>query len=108
MIILSVSDPQHNGVIAYANGGNLAAALNFANSDLAFRKADMFLGNFNGFNTYDIESPKKLRVLATTGDRRSPLAPDAPTFAEAGLAGRQSARLSAARAPLCRWPRARR
>ena len=29
----------------------------------------------------------KLRVLAVTGDKRSPLAPDAPTFAEAGLAG---------------------
>src|SRR5262249_39914323 len=27
--------------------------------------ADMFLGNFNGFNAYDIESPKKLRVLAS-------------------------------------------
>jgi tripartite-type tricarboxylate transporter receptor subunit TctC len=29
----------------------------------------------------------RLRVLAVTGDKRSPLAPDAPTFAEAGLAG---------------------
>ena len=39
--------------------------LNFANSDLAFRRADMFLGNFNGFNTYDIETPKKPRLLAS-------------------------------------------
>jgi hypothetical protein len=46
-------------------GGNLASSLDFANSDLAFRKADMFLGNFHGFNTYDIESPKKPRVLAS-------------------------------------------
>ena len=38
---------------------------NFANSDLAFRSADMFLGNFNGFNTYDIETPKKPRLLAS-------------------------------------------
>jgi tripartite-type tricarboxylate transporter receptor subunit TctC len=29
----------------------------------------------------------KLRVLATTGDRRAPIAPGAPTFAEAGLGG---------------------
>ena len=28
-------------------------------------KADMFIGNFNGFNTYDIESPKKPRLLAS-------------------------------------------
>ena len=27
------------------------SAIDFANSDIAFRKADMFLGNFNGFNT---------------------------------------------------------
>ena len=39
------------------------SAIDFANSDIAFRKADMFLGNFNGFNTYDIESPKKPRLL---------------------------------------------
>jgi hypothetical protein len=39
--------------------------LNFANSDIAFRKADLFLGNFNGFNTYDIETPKKPRLLAS-------------------------------------------
>jgi hypothetical protein len=51
---------------AAANGrGNPAAGLNFANSDLAFRRADMFLGNFNGFNTYDIETPKKPRLLAS-------------------------------------------
>jgi hypothetical protein len=39
--------------------------LNFANSDIAFRRADMFIGNFNGFNTYDIETPKKPRLLAS-------------------------------------------
>jgi tripartite-type tricarboxylate transporter receptor subunit TctC len=46
--------------------------------------------------TYHLDTPGsfkamidagRLRVLATTGDKRSPLAPDAPTFAEAGLEG---------------------
>jgi hypothetical protein len=32
---------------------------------MAFRRADMFLGSFNGFNTYDIETPKKPRLLAS-------------------------------------------
>ena len=41
------------------------SGLDFANSDMAFRRADMFLGNFNGFNTYDIETPKKPRLLAS-------------------------------------------
>ena len=43
----------------------VTSAIDFANSDMAFRKADMFLGNFNGFNTYDIETPKKPRLLAS-------------------------------------------
>jgi hypothetical protein len=33
--------------------------LNFANSDLAFSGSLVFVGNFNGFNTYDIETAKK-------------------------------------------------
>jgi len=33
--------------------------LNFANSDLAFQGARLFLGNFFGFNFYDIEDPRR-------------------------------------------------
>jgi hypothetical protein len=50
------------GTPAAGRGGG---GLNFANSDLAFRKADLYIGNFNGFNAYDIESPKKPRLLAS-------------------------------------------
>jgi hypothetical protein len=39
--------------------------LDFANSDLAFRRADMFIGNFNGFNAYDIETPKRPRLMTS-------------------------------------------
>jgi hypothetical protein len=45
--------------------GRGASGLNFANSDIAFQRADLFLGNFNGFNAYDIETPKKPRLLAS-------------------------------------------
>jgi hypothetical protein len=40
-------------------------SLNFANSDLAFRGNTAILGNFNGFNFYDIENPKKPKVIAS-------------------------------------------
>ncbi len=40
-------------------------ALNFANSDLAFSGTKLFVGNFNGFNTYDVETAKKLRLVAS-------------------------------------------
>ena len=61
-------EPQAEAPAAGQAGGgraNLAASLAFANSDVAFRKADLFLGNFHGFNTYDIETPKKTRLLAS-------------------------------------------
>jgi hypothetical protein len=36
--------------------------LGFANSDLAFKGGHAFLGNFFGFNFFDIEDPRKARV----------------------------------------------
>jgi hypothetical protein len=39
--------------------------LNFSNSDIAFRKNDLFLGNFNGFNVYDIDPSKKAALVAS-------------------------------------------
>src|SRR5262245_13032695 len=39
--------------------------LAFANSDLAFSGTHLFLGNFNGFNTYDIERPGKPKLSAS-------------------------------------------
>jgi hypothetical protein len=40
-------------------------ALGFANSDLAFQGDHLFFGSFHGFNTYDIEDPKKARLVAS-------------------------------------------
>ena len=40
-------------------------SLNFANSDLAFSGSLVFIGNFNGFNTYDIETPKKPQLFSS-------------------------------------------
>src|SRR5262245_18424711 len=39
--------------------------LGFANSDLAFSGHHLFMGNFNGFNSYDIERPSKPKLLAS-------------------------------------------
>ncbi len=36
--------------------------LAFANSDIAFKGGNMFLGSFAGFNFYDIEDPRKIRL----------------------------------------------
>jgi hypothetical protein len=45
-----------------AGGGG---GLNFANSDLAFSGTHMWMGSFHGFNTYDIENPRRPRLLAS-------------------------------------------
>jgi hypothetical protein len=42
-----------------------ANMLGFANSDLAFSGTHLFLGNFHGFNTYDIEIARKPKLLAS-------------------------------------------
>jgi hypothetical protein len=42
-----------------------AGALDFANSDIAFSGQRMVIGNFHGFNAYDIESAKSPRLLAS-------------------------------------------
>ena len=39
--------------------------LNFANSDLAFSGDRMFAGNFNGFNVYVIENPRKPQLVSS-------------------------------------------
>ena len=40
-------------------------SLNFANSDLAFQDNQVFLGNFAGFNIYDVENTRKPRVVTS-------------------------------------------
>jgi hypothetical protein len=42
-----------------------AGGLDFANSDIAFSGTHMVIGNFHGFNAYDIESPKSPRAIAS-------------------------------------------
>ena len=42
-----------------------SGGLNYANSDLAFQGEHLFAGNFHGFNTYDIEDPKKAKLIAS-------------------------------------------
>ena len=39
--------------------------LGFANSDLAFSGTHLFMGNFHGFNSYDIEVARKPKLLAS-------------------------------------------
>jgi hypothetical protein len=40
-------------------------ALSYTNSDLAFSGQHVFVGNYHGFNTYDIEDARKPRLLAS-------------------------------------------
>jgi hypothetical protein len=47
------------------NGQQQPTGLDFANSDLAFSRDHLFMGNFHGINTYNIEDPGKARLLAS-------------------------------------------
>src|SRR6185295_12100461 len=39
--------------------------LGFTNSDLAFQGNHTFVGNYHGFNTYDVERPNRPKLLAS-------------------------------------------
>jgi hypothetical protein len=41
------------------------STLSFANSDLAFKGEHLFIGNFNGFNTYNIEDTKTPKLITS-------------------------------------------
>jgi len=41
------------------------SSLNFANSDLAFQGNRLFIGNFSGFNVYDIAAPRNAKLIAS-------------------------------------------
>jgi len=47
------------------NGRGGGPGLNFANSDLAFSRNRLIMGNFNGFNSYDIDSATRPRLVAS-------------------------------------------
>jgi hypothetical protein len=61
----AASTPQTPGQPEDPARARLVAGLSFANSDLAFSANHLFMGNFNGFNTYDIERPGKPKLLAS-------------------------------------------
>ena len=43
----------------------IVAGLAFANSDLAFSGNHLFVGNFNGFNVYDVANPAKPKLVTS-------------------------------------------
>jgi hypothetical protein len=48
-----------------ATAASLAGGLRFANSDIAFSHDRLVMGNFNGFNAYDIKEPKSPKLIAS-------------------------------------------
>jgi hypothetical protein len=61
----AAATPQPAGQPASPPGQPRSSGLNFANSDLAFRGDQLFIGNFNGFNTYDVEDAKRPQLIAS-------------------------------------------
>jgi hypothetical protein len=58
----AAKDPDEDEEPATAPRG---PSLSFSNSDLAFRGDHLFMGNFHGFNTYDIEDATRPRLVAS-------------------------------------------
>ena len=54
-----------NKVVSPAEEAKRSSFLNFANSDLAFAGDRLYVGNFHGFNTYNIEDPTTPKHLVS-------------------------------------------
>jgi hypothetical protein len=67
--IAAAPEPQPNAPapapVDEATAAQQRAALNFANSDLAFSRDHVVMGNFHGFNTYSIEDAAKAHLVAS-------------------------------------------
>ena len=62
------SEPEPNAKLTPAQEAlfaRISAGLNFANSDLAFSGTHLFVGNFNGFNIYDVANPAKPKLITS-------------------------------------------
>jgi hypothetical protein len=59
------AEPPGPGTPAAAAAAAAQARLAFTNSDLAFSRDHLIMGNFHGFNTYNIEDTKKARVVVS-------------------------------------------
>ena len=53
------------GAVAAAAPRPGGGGLDFANSDLAFKGVNVVMGNFHGFNTYNVEDAKKPKLVAS-------------------------------------------
>ena len=58
-IELVMNIPKPDGFSDPTGRGSLA----FANSDIAFQGAHVFLGNFAGFNFFNVEDPRKAKII---------------------------------------------
>jgi hypothetical protein len=62
----ATSDAAASGAPGAARPPNApGSGLSFANSDLAFRGTHLFMGNYHGFNTYDIENSRRPKLVAS-------------------------------------------
>jgi hypothetical protein len=59
------TDPARGRGAGRGRGRGGPSELSFANSDLAFKGNHLFIGNFHGINTYNVEDPKKLQLLTS-------------------------------------------
>jgi hypothetical protein len=61
----AAGETQETPAATAAANAAAAARLNFVNSDLAFSRDHLIIGNFHGFNTYSIEDARRAKLLVS-------------------------------------------